>query len=165
MEKIIVLQQQLESIGNWIRSADTKTSIILALNSVIFVHLLSLGDRILSIGDGCWYLVGALLIMLPFFTSLFFAFKTILPKIKAKSDHGLWFFGSIASMKKCDFTENLSNATNDQIEVNLIEQIYINSTIASEKHINLRKSWFWLVVFSVFAIASALLVEFHIALF
>ncbi|MAX73701.1 MAG: hypothetical protein CMH66_08545 [Nioella sp.] len=57
MEKINILQQQLESIGNWIRSADTKASIILALNGVVFAHLLSLGDRILGIGDGCWYVI------------------------------------------------------------------------------------------------------------
>ncbi|MAX73269.1 MAG: hypothetical protein CMH66_06295 [Nioella sp.] len=104
-----------------------------------------------------------LLIIVPFITSLFFAFRTILPRIKAESDHALWFFGSIASTKKSDFIENLANATNDQIEANLVEQIYINSTIATKKHANLRLSWFWLLVFSVVAIAAALLVEFHLA--
>lgn len=163
MEKINILQQQLDSIGNWIRSADTKASIILALNGVVFAHLLSLSNRILGVGDGCAYSIGVLLVTVPFIMSLFFAFRAILPKIKVESDHALWFFGSIASTKKSDFIENLANATNDQIEANLIEQIYINSKIATEKHINLRSSWFWLVIFSVIAIAAALFVEFHVA--
>lgn len=139
-EKNNLLQSKLELVSSWIRNADTKASIVLALDGAVFVYVIKLASGLLR-SDGCVSFLLLLLFLGTFVSSVFFAFRTLLPDIKPISKYKLWFFGTIASMDKDAFMEQIQSISDEGISKNISEQIYINSTIANRKYHFLRLSW------------------------
>lgn len=153
-EQINNLQKNLDTVIGWIKSADTKSGIALALNGGLAVFVVDFGKKVLVNQDGhiasFFYIATVLL----FLFSSYFAFRVLLPNVKAKASHHLWFFGSIAQMDKEDFEKRICSINDEEMRENIAEQIYINSCIASKKHSYLSSSWKTLAFSALFAILS-----------
>lgn len=153
-EHIDNLQKNLDTVIGWIKSADTKAGIALALNGALAVFVIDFGKKVL--GNPYLQFVSFLYIaaVMLFLLSTYFAFRVLLPNVKAKASHHLWFFGSISQMDKEDFEKRICDVSNEEMCQNIAEQIYINSCIASKKHSYLSSSWKTLAFSGLFAILS-----------
>lgn len=153
-EQLDNLQKNLDTVIGWIKSADTKSGIALALNGGLAVFVIDFGKKLFTNSNGCipsfFYVASVILFLL----STYFAFRVLLPNVKAKAKYHLWFFGSISQMKKEEFEEQICNISKEDMCKNIAEQIHINSCIASKKHSYLSNSWKMLAFSALFAMLT-----------
>ena len=104
------LQKNLDTVIGWIKSADTKSGIALALNGGLAVFVVDFGKKILGdSNDGCVSLLFYIMSVVLFLFSSYYAFRVLLPNLKAKANYRLWFFGSVSQMNKEEFEKQICN--------------------------------------------------------
>lgn len=151
--------KELERIDLWINNADTKISYLLAFLGIVatiiftsdsvmqriivcFNNVLKLSkqdiEKILSL------LVIILVLNLVFFISksIYYLLKASVAKIDVSNTNksSTLFFGSIATNTFEQFKEKVKRQTDEELEDDIIEQIFINSKICSEKMKNYNKA-------------------------
>lgn len=144
MANIDRIEKNLDRIQEWIRSADQKTSILLAFEGIIFTLIVpkfltwfkeaSTQNNILS---AVCLIVGVGLMI----HSLYKIFRALIPNLKNISAHrSITFFGDIASMNLGDYSRDITNANDDDFLKDYIQQTHICSLVASSKHSNFKAS-------------------------
>lgn len=144
-EKTELYEKKLDRTLGWISNSDSKIGYVLAFNGVMIglminrvpeiIKLMGKGFSISSLTFG-FFSIAYLLI---FSVSLYYGFKVVFPDIEERKE-SYFFFGSIAKMDKKKFKEGIKSMENEEIENQLLDQIYINSTIAKQKFENIQKS-------------------------
>ena len=68
-------------------------------------------------------------------------FRVVFPNItNLNTNKSFFFFGNISQMKVIDFINEYKELTDEQKEVQILEQIYSNSVITNEKFVNIKKA-------------------------
>lgn len=132
----------LNMINEWIRSSDTKTSILMtmvALFSSLSISMFETLKNIISFSANPFLstiivIVFVLYIFL-FIVIFYFSFISLVARICIKNinSKSLFFFGNIADLEKNEFIEKTSKIVDKDIINDLKEQIVINSKIAKMK--------------------------------
>lgn len=128
-------QRQLDTVCEWIKVADQKISIFMAIiigTASFFSNQLGLLFFELD-AKGIFYKVvlsawTATLIWM--FSKLLFALS---PSLKNKGMSYL-YFGHVAKLEMSEFSKKISTISKNKYKKELIEQIYSNSVIAERKH-------------------------------
>lgn len=129
-------QNQLLNINEWIKVADQKISILIAviagLTGLFKEQLIGLFTNSQSLENPFYTitLVAWIVTLSWMLGKLLFALS---PKIKNLGKSPL-FFGSIAKKSRKSFTSSIKKIDTIRYEDALIEQIHTNSVIASTKH-------------------------------
>ena len=128
-----------------IRHSELKASLILTAYGIIFGLAYDVsGD--LPIPEKYKYILYILIIIFISFTllSIFYSFKTYIPRINQKLKRSVFFFHDINfHYKNPDvYSKELIRVMEDEKELKelLAEQAYINGVIASDKYVNVSKS-------------------------
>lgn len=121
------LQRQLE----WIKTADSKVAPLYTIN-VAMLGLLATLIKVTTEWNCIKYsLIFSTIIFLSI--SLIFLTRTLFPRLSGP--HGsLIFFGEIAKLDIEEFSEKISDQTDDEYSNDLINQVHRNSQIATEKY-------------------------------
>lgn len=143
--------KNLDIINSWISNSDTKASIILGLLGVLMTVIFS-NDSFL---DTIIKLLQNVLSNMNFSDVLYFAFtfaslclfvlgiyrliRVLIPILKTNSslNRSYIFFGYISNHPSfLDFKEDINNATEEELQNDILNQIYINSIICKNKFSN-----------------------------
>ena len=161
--------KNLERVIEWIKNADSKASITLAFDAAAIALIVQKLSSVLSfikseiIADE-FVAVAAIILfcafIISFILSVYNAFRVLLPNIKPRSEHPLFFFKTIANFSLSDFQKKMANITGSEIIKTVSEQTHINSKIASLKFDYLDKSWKYLITSIVIGLALILVVFF-----
>lgn len=130
------LEKQLTRVHEWIRSADQKNSIFLALIAGISAVFAKPFSGVLRANIQNYSPLQRLLITLSLEILAWSIIRSLLclkPSLNAKAK-SLTYFGSIASMRLDNYKLMLSRVKVNAYYDELIEQIYISSKIADTKH-------------------------------
>lgn len=130
-KRIVIAERNLERMLQWIRAADTKIPIFLAIDSSMAAYWLAhkQGGAFGSVG-GIALQVGALA---PLLLSLFFLLLAALPRLKSPAP-SLVFFGTVAEMEIKKYTAALQQCREEEYFHDLVSQCHRNAVIASIKH-------------------------------
>jgi len=158
-----MLESNLNRVQEWIRAADNKVSILLAIEGILITLILS--DSMLAyvktIQQNSFtitILIGSLVFL---FVSSYKATLTIVPRLSRKNmKASLLFFGSISTMELKDFDKKIKEMDEKQYINQIIEQIHISSIIASSKHHNFKDSVIALSV-SLILLGAAWFTQFY----
>lgn len=139
MNKTEFLKDTLDRVQEWINSADHKVSIFLAFQGIILTILI---PGILEILKNEIYLACSFFDLpitlagfVIFLASILLAIISVSPKLNApKSSLSITYFGSITNMSASDYQKRVDDLTEKKYETELLNQVYINSKIASTKH-------------------------------
>lgn len=151
--------KELERIDLWINNADTKISYLLAFLGIVATIIFTSGsviskvreclDNVLKLSKQDIENILSLVVITLVVNLVFFIAKSIYYLLKAsaaKIDVGntnkssTLFFGSIAANTLEQFKDKIKRQTDEELEDDIIEQIYINSKICSEKMKNYNKA-------------------------
>ncbi len=146
MKKIDLAEKSLDRISQWIITSDAKAGFILAFHAA-FIAFLSTksGDlkRIITMQPLSWYqfLVTFLFIVFAYLVikSIYHAIKSLNPDIAVR-EASVFFFGSIAGMGITKFKKSFTSMSEEDVEEELNNQVFINSQIAVAKFTNVRSS-------------------------
>ncbi len=138
--------QSLEIINTWISNIDTKVSFALALAGVLIGIIFSSGlpkalQRICEVSkltelNGGEIIASILVILLYIvsFLSIISFLLAIIARVKnLNNTSSIFFFGSIGMMNLQNYTDKVSQMTENQIIRDLEEQIHTVSKICSQK--------------------------------
>lgn len=137
------LENNLNRVHEWIRGADNKVSILLALEGIIITLLISdsISSVISDLRYGCWSTILLIAGLVFLFVSAYKAIMAIIPRLKrGKKPLSLLYFGDVACMDLQSYEEKMRKMSEKDYEDQLLEQIHISSVIASSKHKHFRDS-------------------------
>lgn len=131
-----------DSICSWIRFSDTKSAVILATNGVILSIIFSNITKFISlIGTSQFldnFIVTVTIGAFAGIGSIIFCILSLIPRTKSSSD-SLIYFGNIAKSEKFENFESYSKYTkkklffDNKLDDHILQDIFINSDIASNK--------------------------------
>lgn len=159
----------LNTVNEWIKNSDIKTSILITLVSALTSVTLFLAPKIenyinfkanlfMSI---VFLFLGILYICLVCSTFTFCVLSLVARVNFAKnSDKSLFYFGSIAKLNKDEFIEKTSSLNNEEIIKELKSQIVINSKIAKNKF-----KYFNYGLFSMIGLITCIILLFVLQMF
>lgn len=152
--------QNLEIINSWINNADTKISYMLAFigiiatimftNDTVVEAIKSYIDNLLTftikdfinlISIGILILLAVLLFYIS--RSIYYLLNASTARIKdeTKQKDSILFFGNIANNQNFEeFKQKVKNNSEQEIEDDILKQIYINSNICNKKFENYNKA-------------------------
>lgn len=141
----------LETVNQWIFNCDTKVSIIMAaygifLSAIFSTDVLTATVNIIRINllnktlCGVIYLLFLFVAILVFLYGVFKLFCVLIPSINLKYN-SVMFFASVASHSSFnDYKEALEKKIHDnEVEKDLLQQIYAASAICTKKFNNQKK--------------------------
>lgn len=151
--------KELERVDLWINNADTKISYLLAFLGIIATIIFTSESVIQKIricfenllklnGQDIVNILSLIVIVLSIHL-LIFIVKCIYYLLKASNakvnisdinNSSTLFFGSIATNSIGQFKEKIKKQTEEELEEDIIEQIFINSKICNEKMKNYNKA-------------------------
>lgn len=135
-----IAYKELERVSAWIENADTKSNIILALNGGLFaVFVGNLNDGSIFLHD-CLPFTLAIIFLGALGYSVYSAMRVLLPDVVVKSKYKLFFFGSIKTLSSEDYKTQFVALTDDQALHGVLDQVHVNSVIASNKFSRLKQS-------------------------
>ena len=164
-EQIEEAKSSLERINSWINSCDSKAGTVLALTGVLLT--------IIFTNDGMAEMYNVLQNIMPpanFCTILYIGFLgiatfmlcdgiarlifTLVARINSNVYNepdlitdSVLFFGKISDKASYQvFQNDVLNMTKEEYLNDLLSQIYINSKIANEKHVNYNKGIKWTII-------------------
>lgn len=141
--KIDAQQRELDRVSEWIRAADAKVSIVAAIDIGM---LAAVATAAASSGPPLALATIAIVLGGVFpAISLALASRALLPQL-VPSSKSLIFFGTVAGLSTAEYESQLSKRTEEDYLRDLVAQSHINSTIATSKHVNVRKSTWCLLV-------------------
>lgn len=161
--------RNLENINSWINNSDTKASILLGLIGVFLTMLFSDSSffkKIFAILNNALskitfsdilYLIFIILSIILFLLGVFKLFKVLVPTLKIKINskrNSILYFGSISEHQNCkDFKLSVLEIEEEDLIDDILNQIYINSTICKNKFDNFtfgfKYSIFGMILFCV----------------
>jgi hypothetical protein len=143
--------KNLDIINSWISNSDTKASIILGLVGVVITIIFSNGSFINTMDE----LTKNVFSNMNFSDVLYFAFtlaslslftfgiyrlvRVLIPVLKTNSSFkkSYIYFGYISNHPSfSDFKADINNATEEELQNDILNQIYINSCICKNKFSN-----------------------------
>lgn len=130
------LEKQLARVQEWIRSADQKNSIFLALVvgvSAISAKPLAELVQVNILDYSLWQLLLIALALELLIWSIIKSLFCLKPSLNTKAK-SLTYFGSIATLKSSTYKSKVKRLSGAAYEDELIEQIHTSSIIASRKH-------------------------------
>lgn len=138
------LENNLNRVHEWIRTADQKVGIFLAFQGVVItivipkvMNWIFIELRILSWLDILVILIGLVLL----FYGLIKSVCALIPRLnKNTKEKSPIYFGDIAEMNLSDFKRELTELNEKGYEDELIKQIHISARIAKTKHRQFRDS-------------------------
>ncbi len=149
-----------------IQHSELKASLIITAYGLIFGLAYDVSGKF-PIPENYKYLLYILIIVLIGFTltSIFYAFKTYIPRINQKLKKSVFFFHDINfHYKEADvYSKELIKVMEDDKKLKelLAEQAFINGVIASQKYMNVSKA-IKFMIYSFITLISILLFEFII---
>jgi hypothetical protein len=135
------LNEIFQNVNDWLKFAEAKHAGLIVLNSGIIFGILSVYKDYKS--HLHLYCILATFILIGFsitmtLWSLFPVTKNYVDNKKKPSNPNLYFFGSLAQLDETDFKHELlkiePNHKFEKLENDLINQILVNSTIATRKY-------------------------------
>ncbi|RIN84216.1 hypothetical protein BU004_10575 [Mammaliicoccus sciuri] len=146
------LQNELDRHLDWIKSCDTKASIVLAIFGVFIVSFSSL--QFLNIHNNIFSsvvyninfsnMIYLLLMIISYATFLYGTYKIIrvlVPQLKKSTSSykgvvkdSLYYFENISDNTYAEYKLKKSNRTIEEDNEDLLSQIYINAQIATKKY-------------------------------
>lgn len=153
------LENILQGISDWIRAADQKVSILLALQGIILTLLIPdylktttgrFQANTISVWNGILFFFATSSLVI----AILIALIAIFPKLNNKVKSHL-YFGGIKNMSLEQYKDDMKHLTNGEYFDELCEQIHTNSGIASRKHKLFQKSiWFFIIGMILFVISN-----------
>lgn len=141
---------------DWIKSCDTKASIVLAVTGIFLTiftssHSLEALNKIFkSIFDNLdfanlLYLVIFIIGWCLFIYGAYCLIKVLVPRLKkdVMANDSLYYFESISNRNFTDFKDSMKNISTDDEEHDLLTQIYINAEICTNKYHYFNKGIKW----------------------
>ena len=104
------LENNLNRVHEWIRAADNKVSILLALEGIVITLLLSdsLASYAKSFQYNCWNIVFIIASLVLLFISAYKAVLAIIPRLSRKRKKlSLFYFGDVAEMDLKEYNKAL----------------------------------------------------------
>ncbi len=151
--------RELERIDLWINNADTKISYLLAFLGIIATIIFTSDnmiqkvkkcfDNILKLNEQDIVNILSLMLVITVMVLVIFIAKCIYHLLKASNakvnitninTNSTLFFGSIATSTIEEFKEQIKKQTEEELEDDIVEQIFINSKICNEKMKNYNKA-------------------------
>ena len=154
----------LDTINGWINVADSKVSIFCGVFSVVFAVMVFIAENFLSkrklLENNCPFWVNATIVLicfsiLTFFASLVFSFNSVSPKLtkiddKRKGEYSI-FYAQISEFENSkEYVNCAKKATDEMYNEELLNEIYINSGVCTQKMCQFRLS-LWLSFGSIIA--------------
>ncbi len=157
-DKIQILQNELSKVNEWIKFAEQKFTLLSTYYALLITFLIwNRSDFVFLNLNNCDYIT--LWILLIFILSIIvwitFLLISVYPNINTNnlSCKNFFYFWSISSMEIWDFIKWYKKLSNTEKEKQILEQIYINSTIANYKMKNIKKSslilWISIILFVI----------------
>ena len=129
------LENNLDRVHEWIKSADQKISIWLAFQGIFLTIVAQPIVNILkSIKHIDLRTVIFLISLILISYSLYKTISAMSPRIKSNKHRSLLYFGDIGSISIKKYKSKLKNYSDDDLINDLILQIHISSKIAIKKH-------------------------------
>ena len=151
--------KELERTDLWINNSDTKISYLFAVLGIVTTIIFTNNSIIEIIKNSIKNLfkldrqdienILSIIVIMTFINllifivrSIYFLFKASTAKININDINkgSTLFFGSIASKTIEEFKEQINNQTEEELEEDIVEQIFINAKICNEKMKNYNKA-------------------------
>lgn len=137
------IENNLNRVHEWIRAADTKVGILLALEGIVITLLLSdaFTNSAKSLHFNCWTTIFIIASIVLLFVSAYKAILAIIPRLKrGKKKGSLLYFGNVADMELKAYEKAMKEMNESEYIEELLEQTHISSKIAASKHRHFRDS-------------------------
>lgn len=146
------LLDELDRHLEWIKSCDTKASIVLAILGVVIVtisselFLDSQKEIVLKVlsninFSNLFYLIFEVMAYLLFFNGVYNIIRVLFPQLKKSvetyngvENDSLYYFESISSKTYSEYKKQRVNRTSEEEIDDILSQIYINSKISTKKY-------------------------------
>jgi hypothetical protein len=149
--------EQLERLEKLVRASELKAGIVFSFHTIIFGIFI---ERIVLFGklfnESTIFIVFVFSWIFTVLLSIFYCFKSFIPRIETKFDKNVFFFrdaaNSFGDVKQ--FSKNLMEVCgdNEKLFTQLSEQIHIESKIIDRKFISINKSIIFLIISVVLVI-------------
>ena len=158
----------LDLVNSWINNADTKISISCGLSSVVLAIITFIIETYISTADisngfnvcilNIAKIVTAIGLAL-FLLALWFHFWALNPSLisikSKKEEKNSLFFGSINSFENVDaYIKHANSITKERYNIELMEEIYINSSICTKKMKRFRTGMWFSIGSILFAVGA-----------
>lgn len=137
-------QSILSEINNWVKHADTKTSILLGfiaifigLSTTIFNSLNTIMEGNFNIAYVVFLIIFISIYILLSCGSIIFCLLSLLARLKIdkfNNTNSIIYFGNIVSESIEDYKSHCNSITEEELIDDYLTQIYINSNIAKRKY-------------------------------
>lgn len=166
MKKLELIITNLERVSKWIEHADQKVGVALVFQAGLITFLTTgrLYDIKAILYKKCDFSPLFLLFLLFLFIifivkATYYSFKALYPDPEER-ERSFFFFGSIANMQEGKFKKDFLSLTDEEVEEDLNNQVFINSKIAKEKFKNVKKAIYNTVLTTIFWALSLILIAF-----
>lgn len=147
-EKIEIQIKNYEWLLGSINSADVKAGYLFGLDLAMLAVFISESDNLISESPvtSCWlFVILTIVASVCLLISLFWAVKTILPRLR-KESHSIFYFKSINVLDKDEYNDRVNSLTEDDLAKDLNNQIYIISQIAEIKFKNVKFGFIFFII-------------------
>lgn len=157
--KLNFYQSELVRISDWIKFSDQKSGVILLLYTSVIAFLFSqknlVLDNLSKFSNSLLFTYHILLfcLVISLLLGLTALIKSFFPKLKNQtSKNSLCYFGNIAQFSYKDFLKSYKKQTKSKFKQQLLEQIYTNSIIATQKMKYVQQSLKRFIILSIFTL-------------
>lgn len=166
-DKVAVYEKNLARIHEWIRAADQKLSIFVALQAALILavtplFLTELAEKQSTLG---WQIVTAIVVAYIFFgcglvACLISLYSNLKVKQKGKKESitedqlSLTFFNHISNMTSESYKKRMRGMNKKTYEEELLSQVYVSANIATKKHRFFNAALILFVIGMVISISS-----------
>ena len=146
MNKIDYLEKELSRLLEWIKSADTRISLILPLSTAMLgaIAALAPNESAWTVGSGISVAFTTFFLL----SSIFSVAMASFPRTNGPKG-SLIFFSGINSKELDQFRANVDSMSEDSYKNDLINQCHINAQIAETKFFWIKKSIMFLFASSI----------------
>ncbi len=157
-EKIRRQEKILDTVGEWIRSADQKVSVFLAFEGVLLTILIpnyskTITDRftthVVSLLNGALIISAAIAFLIAVIGTLIAIFPRTSNKVKSHL-----YFGSIKAMTVTKYKRDMEAMTKENYFEELCEQVHTNAGIAIKKYFYFQTAILTFIIGLIFLIGS-----------
>lgn len=166
-DKVAVYEKNLARIHEWIRAADQKLSIFVALQAALILavtplFLTELAEKQSTLG---WQIVTVIVVAYIFFgcglvACLISLYSNLKVKQKGKKESitedqlSLTFFNHISNMTSESYKKRMRGMNKKTYEEELLSQVYVSANIATKKHRFFNAALILFVIGMVISISS-----------
>lgn len=129
--KILLLQDSLSRLLGWISAAESRISMIFAIDTAMLGLLSVLVPT--SSGWSCWVMTISIITAMCLLISLLFLVFSSFPRTKGPK-RSLIYFGGISERDLDSFKQEIVQLSDDQYLTDLIAQCHKNAQIAQKKY-------------------------------